>query len=154
MSDLLRPVGQQHTRLLHPSLSLGVCSNSRPLSGWCHPTISSSVVPLSSCLPSFPASESFPMSLLSASRSQSIGASASVFSMNIQGWFLLGLTGLTSLLSKELSRISSNTTVWKHQFFGAQPSLWSDPCTCTWLLKKPQLWYMNSCLQSRVSAFS
>ena len=91
-----------------------------PLSWWCHPTISSSVVPFSSCSQSFPASASFPMSWLFTLGGQSIGASASasVLPMNIQDWFLLGLTGLISLLSKELSRVFSNITVQKHKFFG------------------------------------
>ena len=94
--------------------------------------------PSSPALKSFPASRSFPMSQLFASGGQSIGASASalVLPVSIQGWFPLGWTGLISLLSKGLSRIFSNTTVWKHQFFGAQPSLWSNSHICTWLLKK------------------
>ena len=106
---------------------------------WCHPTISSSVVPCSSCPQSFPVSTSFPMSQFFASSGQIIGASAaaSVLLMNIQGWFPLGLTGLISLQSKGLSRIFSNTTVQKHQFFGAQPSLWSNSHICSWLLEKP-----------------
>ena len=114
--------------------SPGACSNSCPLSQWCHPTISSSVVPLS-CLQSFPATGSFLMSQLIASGGQIIGASASVLPMNIQGWFPLGLTGFISLQTKGLSRIFTNTTVEKHQFFDAQPSL---GCNChihTWLLK-------------------
>ena len=96
-----------------------------PLSQWCHPTISSSVVPFSSHLQSFPASGSFPMSLFFATSGQSIRASASawVLPMNIQDWFPLGLTGLISLESKGLSRVFSNTTVQKHQFFGTQHSL-------------------------------
>ena len=115
MSDSLRPHGLQHARLPCPSLSLGVCSSSCPLSQWCHPTISFSVVPFSLCLQSFPASGAFPMNWLFASGSQSIGASASasVLPMNIQGWFLLGLTGLISWLSEGLSRVFSSTTVWK-----------------------------------------
>ena len=120
MSDYLRSHGLQHARLPCPSPSPGVCSNSRPLSRWCHPTISSSLIPLSSCLQSFPASRAFPMSQLFASGGQSIGASASVLPMNIQGWFPLGLTGLTSLLSKELSRVFFSTTVQKYQFIGAE----------------------------------
>ena len=115
------------------------CSNSCPLSQWCHPTISSSVVPFSSYLQSSPTSGSFPMSQLFASGGQSIGASisASVLPMNIQDWFPLGLTGLISLQSKGLSKVFSNTTVKKHQFFGAQLSLWSNYHIHTWLLKKP-----------------
>ena len=93
---------------------------------WCHSTISSSVAPFSSCPQSLPASGSFPMSWLFKSGGQSIGASvsASVLPMNIHSWFSLGLTGLISLQSNGLSRIFSSTTVWKHQFFGTQPSLW------------------------------
>ena len=104
-----------------PSLSPGVCSNSCPLWQWCHPTISSSVIPFS-CLPSLPASGSFPMSQLFTSGGQSIGASTSalVFPMNIQGWFPLGLTGLISLQPKGLSRVFYSTTVWTHQFFSTQ----------------------------------
>ena len=103
------------------------------------PTISSSVVPFSSCLQSFPTSGSFLMSWLFASGGQSIGVStsASVLPMNIQDWFPLGLTGLISLQSKGLSGVFSNTTVQKHQFFGAQPSLWSNSHIHTWLLENP-----------------
>ena len=112
------------------SPSLGVCSNSCPLSWWCHPTISSSVVPFSSCPQSFPVLGSFLMSHLCASGGQSTrtsaSVSASVLPVNFQDWFPLGLTGLISLLSKGLSSIFSNTTVQKHQFFSAQPSLWSN----------------------------
>ena len=119
VSDSLRPHRLQHSRIPCPSLSPGVCSNFCPLSRSCHPTISSSVTPFSFCIQSFPASGSFLMSQLFASGGQSIGASASVLPMNIQGWFPLGLTGLISLLSKGLSKVVSRTTVWKHQFFGA-----------------------------------
>ena len=123
VSDSLRPHGLQHTRLPCPSLFTWVCSNSCPLSQWCHPTISSSVIPFSFCPQSFPVSGSFPMRQLFSLGDQSIGASASVLPMNIQGWFPLGLTGLISLQSKELSRLFSSTTVRKHQFFGTQPFL-------------------------------
>ena len=101
-----------------------VCSNSCPLSWWCCPTISSSVIPFSSCLQSFPALGFFPMSQFFASGGQSIGASASasVLPMTIQGWFPWGLTGLISLHAEGLSKVFSNTTVWKHQFFSTQPS--------------------------------
>ena len=104
-----------------------VCSDSCPLSWWCHPTILSSVIPFS-CPQCFSASGSFPVSWFFASGGQSTGvsASASVLPMNIQDWFPLGLTGLISLQSKRLSRVFSSTTVQKHQFFGAQPSLWSN----------------------------
>ena len=125
VSSSLWPHGLQHARLLCPSPSPGACSNSCPLSQWCHPTVSSSVVPFSSYLQSFPASGSFQTTQLFASGGQSVGvsASASVLPMNIQGWFLLGWTGWISLQSKGLSRVFSNTTVQKHQFFGAQLSL-------------------------------
>ena len=102
------------------------CSDSCPLSQWCHPTISSSLVPFPSCPQSFPASGSFPVSQSFASGGQSVVASASVLPMNIQDWFRLGLTSLISLQSKELSRVFSNTTVQKHHFFGTQLSLWSN----------------------------
>ena len=133
----LRPHGLQHTRLPCPSPTPRAFSNSCPLSQWCHPTISSSVIPFSSCLQSFLASGSFPMSQFFASGGQSIGASASVFPMNIHDWFPLGLTGLISLLSKGLSRVFFNTTVQKHQFFGSQLSLWSNAHIHTWLMEKP-----------------
>ena len=128
----LRPHGLQHARLPCPSPTPGAYSNSCPLSQWCHPTISASVIPFS-C----PASGSFLVSQFFASGGQSIRASASVLPMNIQGWFPLGWTGLISLLSKGLSRVFSNTTVQKHQFFGAQSSLWLNSHICTWLLEKP-----------------
>ena len=120
-------------------LSPGACSNSCPLSRWCHPTISSSVTPFSSCLQSFPGSGSFPTSWLFTSGGQSIGASASasVLPMNIQDLVPSGLTVLISLQSKECSRVFSSTAFWKTQFFGAQPSLWSNFHICTWLLEKP-----------------
>ena len=119
MSNSLKPHGLQHARLSSPSLSPRVCLNSYPLSQWCHPTISSSVVLFFSYPQSFPASGCFPMSRFSASGGQSIGVSAStsVLPMNIQCWFPLGLTGLISLQSKGLSRIFSRTIVRKHQFF-------------------------------------
>ena len=139
VSDSLRPHGLQHTRPPCLSPTPGVYSDSRPSSQWCHPAISSSVVPFSSCLQSFPALGSFQMSQFFSSGGWSIGASASasVLPMNIQDWFPLGLTGLISLLSKGLSRVFSSTTVQKHQFVGAQPSLWSNSHICTWLLEKP-----------------
>ena len=116
--------GLQHARLPCPSPTPAACSNSYPSNRWYHPTISSSVVPFS-CLQYFPASVSFLRSQFFTSGDQNIGASASasVFPMNIQDWFSLGLTGLISLQSKGLSRVFSNTTVQKHQFFGAQLSL-------------------------------
>ena len=125
MSDSLRPHEPQHARPPCPSPTAGVHTNPYPLSQWCHPTISSTVITFSSCLQSFPASGSFQMSWLFATGGQSSRASASVFPMNIQDWFPLGLTGLISLQSKELSRIFCNTTVQEYQFFSAQPYLWS-----------------------------
>ena len=135
----LRPRGLQHAQLSCPSLSPGACSNSCLLSRWCHPTISSSVIPFSSCLQSSPALRSFPMSQLLASDGQSIGvsASASVLPVNIQGWFSLVLTGLISLLSKGLSRVFSSTTIWKYQFSGVQPSLRFNFHIWTWILETP-----------------
>ena len=139
VSDSLLPHGLQHARLSYPSPTPRACSNSCPLSHWCHPTISSSVVPFSSCLQSFPASGSFQMSQFFTSGDQSIGVStsASVLPMNIQDWFPLGWTGWISLQSKRLSRVFSNTTVQNHQFFGAQLSLWSNSHIHIWLLEKP-----------------
>ena len=115
-------------------------AHSCPLNWWCHPTVLSSVIPFSSCAQFFPASKSFPISWLFAAEDQSIGASASVLPMNIQGWFHLGLSGLISLLSKGLSRVFFSTTIQKHPFFGTQPSLWSNSLLHTWLLKTPYLW--------------
>ena len=126
----------QHTRLLCLALSPWVCSNVCPLSQWCHQPISSSVTPFSSCPQYFPASGSFPMSQLFASGGWSIEASASILPMNIQGWFPLGLNGLISFLFKGLSRVFSNTTVQKHQFFSIQASLWSRSYIHAWLLEK------------------
>ena len=125
VSDSLRPHGLQHARLPCPSPTPGVYSDSCLLSRWCLPTISSSVVPFFSHLQSFPASGSFQMSQFFTSGGQSIrvSASASVLPMNIQDWFPLGWTSWISLQSKGLSRVFSNTTVQKHQFFGAQLSL-------------------------------
>ena len=139
MSNSLRPHGLKHIRLPCPSPSPGACSKSCPLSWWCHPTISSSVIPFSSCPQSFPASGSFQMSQFFASGGQSIGASASasVLPMNTQDWSPLGLVGWISLQSKGLSRVFSNTTVQKYQFFGAQLSLLSNSHIYTWLLEKP-----------------
>ena len=125
VSNSLRPHGLQHTKPPCPSPTPGVYSNSCPLSRWCYTTISSSVIPFSSCLQSFPASGSFPMSQFFVSGGQIIGVSASisVLPINIQDWFPLGWMGWISLLSKALSRVFSNTTVQKHQLFGAQLSL-------------------------------
>ena len=152
VSDSLWPHGLQHARPPCPPPTPGDYSNSYPLSQWCHPTISSSVVPFSSHLQSFLASGSFQMSQFFTSGGQSTGvsASASVSPMNIgpnvQDWFPLGLTGWISLQSKGLSRIFSNTTVQKHQFFSAQLSLWLNSHVHTWLLEKPYLWIDGSLL--------
>ena len=139
VSDSLWPHESQHARPPCPSPTPRVHSNPCPLNQWCHPTISSSVVPFSSCPQSFPASGSFQMSQLFASSGQSIGVSdsTSVLPMNIQDWSHLGLTGWISLQSKGLSRVFSNTTVQKHQFFTAHLSLWSISHIPTWLLEKP-----------------
>ena len=139
MFDSLWPHGPQHTRSSCPSPTPGVYSNSFPLSWWCHPTISSSVIPFSSCLQCFPTSGSFQMSQFFASGGQSIGisASTSVLPMNNQEWFPLGWTGWVSLQPKGLSRVFSNTTVQKHQFFDTQHSLPSNSHVHTWLLEKP-----------------
>ena len=139
MSDSLWPHESHLARPPCPSLTPRVYSNSCPSSWWCHPAISSSVVPFSSCPQFRPASGSFPMSQLFAWGGQSIGvsASASVLPMNSQDWSPLGWTGWTSLQSKGLSRVFSNTTVQKHQFFSAQLSSQSNSHIHTWPLEKP-----------------
>ena len=139
VSDSLWPHEPQHTRPPCPSLTPGVYSNSCPLSRWCHLSISSSIVPFSSCLQSFPASGSFPMSQLFTSGGQNIGVSAStsVLPKNTQDWFSLGWIGWISLQSKGLSRVFSNTTVQKHQLFGTQLSSQSNSHVHTWLLENP-----------------
>ena len=138
VSDSLWPHESQQARPPCPSPTPGVYSNSCPSSWWCHPTISSSVVPFSSCPQSLPASGSFPMSQLFAWGGQSIGVStsASVLPMNTQDWSPLGWTGWISLQSKGLSRVFSNTTVQKHQFFGAQLSSQCNSHIHTWPLEK------------------
>ena len=138
MSYSLRLHGLQHARLPCPSPTPRACSNSRPFSQWCHPTIWSSVVPFS-CLQSFPASESFPMSqfFTSGGQNNGVSASTSVLPKNIQDSFPLGLTDWISLQSKWLSRVFSNTTVQKHQFFSAELSLQSNFHIHTRLLEKP-----------------
>ena len=138
VSDSLWPHRLRHSRIPCPSSSPGVCSNSCPLSQWCHPTISSSVTPFSFCPQSFPASGSFSVSQLFISDGQRIGvlALASVLLMNIQGWFPLGLTGLI-LLCKGLSGVFSSTTIWKHPFFSSHYSSWSNSQILTSLLEKP-----------------
>ena len=152
VSDFLCPHGLQHARPPCPSPTPRACSNSCPLSQWCHPTISSSVIPFSSHLQSFPASGSFSVSQFFTSGGQSIGiaASASVLPMNIQDWYPLGWTGWISLQSKGLSRVFSNTTVQKHQFFSTQLSLWFNSHIHTWLLEKPvadSFWYLAKLIQ-------
>ena len=139
VSNSLWPHELQHARPPCPSRAPGACSNSCPLSGWWHPTISSSVIPFSSCPQSFPASGSFQMSHVFTSGGQSSGvsASASVLPMNIQDWFPLGWTGWISLQSKGLSRVFSSITVQKHQFLNAQPPLWSSSPFHTWTLDQP-----------------
>ena len=155
MSDSLQPQGRQHARLPYPSPTPGACSNTCPLSQWCHPTISSSVVPFSSCLQSFPAPGSFLMSQFFASDSQIIGisASASVLSMNIQGWIPLGLTGFISCCPRDSQESSPEPQ------FGSTNSLVLSLLygpTLTFLQdywKKYSFGYMNLCWQNVVSAF-
>ena len=139
MSNSLRPHESQHARPPCPSPIPGVYSNSRPLSRWCHPAISSFVIPFFSSPQFLPASGSFPVSQLFAWDGQSIGvsASASVLPKNTQDWSPLEWTGWISLQSKGLSRVFSNTTVQKHQFFVTQPSSQSNSHIHTWLLEKP-----------------
>ena len=138
VSDSLRPHELQHTRPPCPSPTPRVHSDSRPSSQWCHPAISSSVVPFSSCPQSLPASKSFPMSQLFAWGSQSTGVSAlaSLLPKKSQGWYPSEWTGWISLQSKGLSTVFSSTTVQKHQFFGAQPSSQSKSHIHTWPLEK------------------
>ena len=140
VSDSLRPHESQHARPPCPSPTPGVHSDSHPSSQWCHPAISSSVIPFSSCPQSLPASGSFTMSQLFASGGQSIGISAlaSFLPKNTQGWSPLGRTGWISLQSKGLSRVFSNTTVQKHQFFGVQLSSQSNSHIYTWPLEMPK----------------
>ena len=142
LSNSLRPHESQHTRPPYPSPTPRVHSNSCPSSRWCHPVISSSIVPFSSCPQYLPASESFPKSQLFAWGGQSVGVSAlaSVLPMNTQDWSPLGCTGWISLQSKGLSRVFSNTTVQKQQFFGTQLSLQSNSHIHTWPLEKPLPW--------------
>ena len=149
MSDSLRSQGSQHARFLCPRLSPGVCSTSCPLGQCFYLTISSSAAIFAFCLQSFPASWSFPMSQLLETGSQSIGtsASASVLSMTIQGWFPLGLIGLISLLSNGLSRVFSISTVWDHQVFCTQPSLWPNLTSIHDYWKNHSFDYTDLCQQ-------
>jgi len=137
LSDCLWPHGLQHAKPPCPSPSPGICPKLCPLYWWCHLAISSSDALFSFCRLSFPALGTFPLSWLFESHDQNTeaSASASVLPMSIQGWFPLRLTGLISLLSKGLLRVFSSITVWKHQFFGALPSLWSSSHICTWQLE-------------------
>ena len=156
MSDSLWTHGLQHARLPCPSLTPRGCSNSCPLSWWCHPTISSSVSPFSSCLQSFPESGSFLMSQFFTSGSQSteVSASASVLSMNIQGWFPVGLTGLISLQSKGLSRIFSSITMFKSVSSSALSLLYGSILKSVYdYWKNHSFDYTDLCRQSDVSAF-
>ena len=139
VSDSLRPHESQHARPPCPSSSTGVHSDSCPSNQWCHPAISSSVVPFSSCPQSFPASDYFPMSQLFSWDGQSTGVSdlASFLPRKSQGWSPLEWTGWISLQSKGLSRVFSNTTGQKHQFFRAQPSSQFNSHIHTWPLEKP-----------------
>jgi len=152
MSNCLQPHELQHARLLCPSPLPGVCSNSCPLSWWCHPTTSSSVIPF--CFQSCPALGFFSNESVFTSGGQIIGASASVLWMNIQGSFSLGLTGWISLQAKGLSRVLSSTTVWRHQFFGTQPFFY-----CPTITSVHDYWtnhsfdYTNFCRQNNVSTF-
>ena len=154
ISDSFRPHGLQHARLPCPSPTPRVYSDSCPLSRWCHPTISSSIVPSSSCLQSFPASGSLQMNQFFTSGGHSIGFSASVLPMNIQDWFPLGWNGWISLQSKGLSRVFTNTKVQKHQLILQHSAFFivqlSRPYMTT---KKPQLSLDRIYQQSNVSAF-
>ena len=147
MPDSLRPHRLQHARPPCPSPTPGVYSNSCPLSWWCHSTISSSVISFSFCLQYFPASGYFQMSQFFISGGQIIrvSASASIFPMNIQDWSPLGWTGWISLRSKGLSRVFSNTTVQKHQFFSAQLSSQSNFHIHTWPLENHSLDWISLC---------
>ena len=139
VSSSLWPQEPQHTRPPYPSPTAGAYSNLCPLSRWCHPTISSSVIPFSSCHQSFPASGSFQMSqpFVSGGQSIRVSPSTSVLLKNTQKWSPLGWTGWISLQSKGLSRVFSNSTVQKHQFFSAQLSSRSNSHIHTWPLEKP-----------------
>ena len=153
MSDFLQPHGLQHARLPFLSPSAGPCSNSCPLSQWCHPTISSSVIPFSSCLQSFPASGSFLMSRLFTLGGQSIGgsASASALPMNIQDWFPLGLTGWSPCFPRDSQESFLTLQFKKHRFFSTCPSFWSNSHISTQLNHSSE--YRDLCQQSEVSTF-
>ena len=152
MSDSLWLHGLQYTRLPCPLLYPRICSNSCPLSQWCHSTMSFSVAPSSSLPQTFPASRPFPVSQLFKSGDQRIEASASALPINIQDWLPTGLTGLISLLSKGLSRVFSSTIVWKHQLFSAQHSFWSTLTSRHDYCKDHSFDYSILCQQNDVSA--
>ena len=155
MSNSLRLHALQHARLPCPSPATRARSNSRPSSWWWHPTISSSVVPFSSCLQSFPASRSFQMSSShQVAKVLEFQVQHQSFPMNIQDWFPLGWAGKISLQSRGLSIVFSNTTIQKHQLFCAQPSLWYNSHFYTWLLKKTiALTIQDLCQWNNASAF-
>ena len=155
VSDSLRPHGLQHTRPPCPSPTPRVHPNPCPLSQWCHPAISSSVIPFPSCPQSLPALRSFPVSQLFAWGGQSIGVSAStsVLPMNTQDWPPLGWTGWISLQSKGLARVFSSATVQKHQFFSTQLSLQSNSHIHTWPQEKPQPWLDRPLLAKQYLCF-
>ena len=150
MSNFLQPHGLQLARLSCPSLSPGVCSDSHLLSLWCYLTVSSSAALFSFWLQYFLASRSFPMNWQFESGGQGIGASAPVPLVNIQGWFPVGLTVLISLQFKGLSRVFSSTTIQKHQFFSAQPSLWLFFTPLLWWNKYIDLLVLNYLCISRI----
>ena len=149
MFDSLWPRGLQHARLPCPSPSLWACSNSCPLIQWCHLILYCPLLLLPSFFPRVRVSSKSHF-FISSGQSNGASASASDLPTNVQGWFPSGLTGLISLLSKGLSRVFSNTTVQKHQFFSAQPCLWSNPQICAWLLQKPYLWLYRPLLASEL----
>ena len=152
--DSLWSHGLQHSRSAYPSSSPRICPNSHALYWWCHPVISSSDALFSFCPQSFPATGTFPMSYLFTSDDQNTGASASVLPVNIQGWSLLRLIGLISLWAKGLSGVFSSTTVWRHQFFGILPSLWSNSQNHTWPLGRPWPWLYGPLSAEKCLCFS
>ena len=159
MFNSLQPHELKHARLLCPPLSSRVCSNSCPLSLWCHPIILSSATLFSSCPQPFPVSGSFPVSRPLASSGQSIGTSASILPMNIQGWFHLGSTGLISLQSKELSRVFSSTSIQKHVKFlmySKQLILNNWKCYGEWVFLHPNYFrgWLQIVLKTVISGFS
>ena len=160
VSDSLWPHGLQHTRSPCPSPSPRACSNSLPLSRWCHPTILSPVIPFSSCLQFFPASRSFLINQLHIRWPKYWSLSFSISPSNeYSGLISFRIDCLDLLAVQGISKVFSNTTVQKHQFFGIQPSLWSNSHIHTWLLEKPQLWldgilWANLCLSFLIHSLS